>query len=228
MPSRADVQRWIGEGRVSVSRPAADAAPGAMRAAKAADKVRARDVVEVTPGGARKSEAEADDGVVFEGTTFCGGDVTLLDQGDPGRDAEGDLGAMADGLYNGMPAWGTAGPGVAAGGRGGRRRGDGQAARRADRGRQRGRPARPGPIYTRAEIEALIGGAQDGDFDALLPTGRWQRAPSYRPITPTAQCLPGGRPPVPPDVRAGCADRPWRADQRRGWRGTWGSASEVR
>jgi hypothetical protein len=23
-------------------------------------------------------------------------------------------------------------------------------------------------IYTRAEIEALIGGAQDGDFDALL------------------------------------------------------------
>jgi hypothetical protein len=29
-------------------------------------------------------------------------------------------------------------------------------------------PAGPALIYTRAEIEALIGGARDGDFDALL------------------------------------------------------------
>jgi len=29
-------------------------------------------------------------------------------------------------------------------------------------------PGGPALIYTRAEIEALIGGAQDGDFDSLL------------------------------------------------------------
>jgi hypothetical protein len=32
-------------------------------------------------------------------------------------------------------------------------------------------PDGPALIYTKAEIEALIGGAQDGDFDALLSPG---------------------------------------------------------
>lgn len=72
-------------------------------------------------------------------------------------------------LYNGMPAgdlgdvqWRSAGniegTGVEIA-----RLADGQIAVRnsAD-------PDGPALIYTRAEIEALIGGAQDGDFDALL------------------------------------------------------------
>ena len=75
---------------------------------------------------------------------------------------------MADGLYNGMPAgdlpdlqWRLAGDaetGVEMA-----RLPDGQIAVRnaAD-------PDGPALIYTRAEIEALIGGAQDGDFDQLL------------------------------------------------------------
>ena len=75
---------------------------------------------------------------------------------------------MADGVYNGMPAgelrnlaWrlaGDADSGVEMA-----RLPDGQIAVRnaAD-------PEGPAIIYTKAEIEALIGGAQDGDFDALL------------------------------------------------------------
>jgi Domain of unknown function (DUF397) len=79
---------------------------------------------------------------------------------------------MADRVYNGMPAgelpdltWR-----LAAGANGGADGGvemarlpDGQVAVRnaAD-------PDGPALIYTKAEIEALIGGAQDGDFDALL------------------------------------------------------------
>jgi hypothetical protein len=77
-----------------------------------------------------------------------------------------------NGVYNGMPAgelgeldWrlavrrgGPAGSGVELA-----KLPDGQIAVRnsAD-------PDGPALIYTRAEIEALIGGAQDGDFDALL------------------------------------------------------------
>ena len=77
-----------------------------------------------------------------------------------------------DAVYNGMPAgelgeldWrlavgraGQAGSGVELA-----KLPDGQIAVRnsAD-------PDGPALIYTRAEIEALIGGAQDGDFDALL------------------------------------------------------------
>ena len=82
---------------------------------------------------------------------------------------------MTDGLYNGMPAaelgdleWRLAGGVVAGTGEPGSgvemaRLPDGQIAVRnsAD-------PQGPALIYTRAEIEALIGGAQDGDFDALL------------------------------------------------------------
>ena len=79
---------------------------------------------------------------------------------------------MAEGVYNGMPAgelpdlqWRLASATVE-GGEGGvemARLPDGQIAVRnaAD-------PQGPALIYTRAEIEALIGGAQDGDFDALL------------------------------------------------------------
>jgi Domain of unknown function (DUF397) len=77
-------------------------------------------------------------------------------------------------VYNGMPAgelgeldWRLAGdPSVLAGSGTGvemAKLPDGQFAVRnaAD-------PDGPALIYTRAEIEALIGGAQDGDFDALL------------------------------------------------------------
>jgi hypothetical protein len=75
---------------------------------------------------------------------------------------------VADEVYNGMPAgelpalqWrlaGSADSGVEMA-----RLADGQVAVRnaAD-------PDGPALIYTRAEIEALIGGAQDGDFDQLL------------------------------------------------------------
>ena len=80
---------------------------------------------------------------------------------------------MADGVYNGMPSgelpnlqWrlasGTAddngGTGV-------------EMARLPDGGvavRNAGDPEGPALIYTKAEIEALIGGAADGDFDELL------------------------------------------------------------
>lgn len=79
---------------------------------------------------------------------------------------------MAEGVYNGMPAgelpdlqWRLAGA-TGDNGEGGvemARLPDGQIAVRnaAD-------PDGPALIYTKAEIEALIGGAQDGDFDALL------------------------------------------------------------
>jgi hypothetical protein len=77
---------------------------------------------------------------------------------------------MADRVYNGMPAaelgeldWRVAGSAETGSGVEMARLPDGQIAVRncAD-------PQGPALIYTRAEIEALIGGAQDGDFDALL------------------------------------------------------------
>lgn len=77
---------------------------------------------------------------------------------------------MADRVYNGMPAgelpalqWRLAGGADGDSGVEMARLPDGQIAVRnhAD-------PDGPALIYTRAEIEALIGGAQDGDFDALL------------------------------------------------------------
>ena len=80
---------------------------------------------------------------------------------------------MADALYNGMPAgdlpdltWRLAGGAPDAKEGAGVEMAllpDGQIAVRnaAD-------PQGPALIYTRAEIEALIGGAQDGDFDGLL------------------------------------------------------------
>jgi len=75
---------------------------------------------------------------------------------------------MADEIYNGMPAgelpdltWRLAG--AADAGVEMARLPDGQIAVRNATD-----PTGPALIYTRAEIEALIGGAQDGDFDALL------------------------------------------------------------
>jgi Domain of unknown function (DUF397) len=75
---------------------------------------------------------------------------------------------MADAVYNGMPAgdlpdltWRLAGEADA--GVEMARLPDGQIAVRNATD-----PSGPALIYTRAEIEALIGGAQDGDFDALL------------------------------------------------------------
>ena len=75
---------------------------------------------------------------------------------------------MADDFTNGMPAgdlpdlqWRLAGSAEA--GVEMARLPDGQIAVR-----NASYPAGPALIYTRAEIEALIGGAQDGDFDALL------------------------------------------------------------
>ena len=75
---------------------------------------------------------------------------------------------MADAVYNGMPAsdlpdlaWRLAGEADAGV----------EMARLPDRQiavRNATDPNGPALIYTRAEIEALIGGAQDGDFDALL------------------------------------------------------------
>jgi len=114
---------------------------------------------------------------------------------------------MADGVYNGMPAselpdlqWRLAGSATDPRGEGGvemARLPDGQIAVRnaAD-------PAGPALIYTKAEIEALIGGAQDGDFDPLLslPADGKNR---HHIGPPSQRFLPGGRPPVPPDVRAG-------------------------
>jgi hypothetical protein len=79
-------------------------------------------------------------------------------------------------VYNGMPAgdlrdvqWRRVGG--APGGDGGSNGAGVEMARLPDGQiavRNSADPDGPALIYTRAEIEALIGGAQDGDFDALL------------------------------------------------------------
>jgi hypothetical protein len=85
---------------------------------------------------------------------------------------------MADGVYNGMPAgelpdlqWRLAG-GTADNGTAENKAGVGVEMARLPDGqiavRNAADPGGPALIYTKAESEALIGGAQDGDFDALL------------------------------------------------------------
>jgi hypothetical protein len=72
-------------------------------------------------------------------------------------------------LYNGMPAGDL--PAVQWRHAGGRDTAGVEMARLPDGQiavRNSADPDGPALIYTRAEIEALIGGAQDGDFDALL------------------------------------------------------------
>ena len=76
---------------------------------------------------------------------------------------------MADGLYNGMPAGDL--PDVQWRHSGGQDNAGVEMAKLPDGQiavRNSADPDGPALIYTRAEIEALIGGAQDGDFDALL------------------------------------------------------------
>jgi hypothetical protein len=78
---------------------------------------------------------------------------------------------MADGVYNGIPAGEL--PDLQRRLAGGTPDNDGgvELARLPDGQiavRNAADPDGPALIYTRAEIEALIGGAQDGDFDALL------------------------------------------------------------
>jgi Domain of unknown function (DUF397) len=80
---------------------------------------------------------------------------------------------MANRIYNGIPA--SELPGLQwrlAGARSGSTEGAGVELARLPDGqiavRNAADPDGPALIYTRAEIEALIGGAQDGDFDALL------------------------------------------------------------
>ena len=72
------------------------------------------------------------------------------------------------GMYNGMPAGELAGLDWRKGSREAR---SVEMARLPDGGvavRNGDDPDGPALIYTRAEIEALIGGAADGDFDSLL------------------------------------------------------------
>lgn len=79
---------------------------------------------------------------------------------------------MADGVYNGMPAGELGDLDWRLAGRAGDPEGSGVELAKLPDGqiavRNSADPDGPALIYTRAEIEALIGGAQDGDFDALL------------------------------------------------------------
>lgn len=81
------------------------------------------------------------------------------------------------GVYNGMPAGDLTGVQWRRAGGKGEGKGEGAGADGVEMARlpdgqiavrNAADPDGPALIYTRAEIEALIGGAQDGDFDALL------------------------------------------------------------
>jgi hypothetical protein len=90
-------------------------------------------------------------------------------------------------MYNGMPAGELAGLDWRKGSREAR---SVEMARLSDGGvavRNGDDPDGPALIYTKAEIEALIGGAADGDFDSLCagPGGRPPGAPRQPAEVPT-------------------------------------------
>ncbi len=103
VPSRAELQRWIEHGRVTVD----------GRACKPADKVRAGSKLHVVPEPPPRTDAVAEDGIVFD-VLYTDDDVVVLVKPvglvvHPARGHEGGTlvnGLLARGLFK-DDAWGT-------------------------------------------------------------------------------------------------------------------------